>query len=431
MERIEKMLRETMGLDGASVGSGSIQRVIRLRMKNLVISNTTEYRELLGHSRAEWDELVEAVVVTETWFFRDPEAFGIVVEAAQGCRPGTSLRVLSIPCSSGEEPYSLAIALKDAGVSAERFRIDAADLSSRALARAKNGVYGKNSFRGKDLTYRERYFQRSKEGFVLQPEIRNYVKFFAGNLLNEDFIAGNETYDFIYCRNLLIYFDRSTQEKALKKLQALLAPEGILFVGPAEQPLALEHGFVSANLSKAFACRKAAVSPNPDSTRAETKVDDDWKMPLPLPVALAPPSYAPRSAPGHAAAFGIVSKAIGLPAGQPEQAPLAADLELARQMADAGRLQDAATICERYLRAESDSAQGWYLLGLIRDASGDARAVDCYRKALYLKPDHYETLLQMALYLQKNGDSTRARTYKARAERARPVTSEVPKNRFV
>jgi len=83
-------------------------------------------------------------------------------------------------------------------------------------------------------------------------------------------------------------------------------------------------------------------------------------------------------------------------------------------------LQDAATICERQLDSDGDSAQGWYLLGLIRDASGDSSAVDCYRKALYLKPDHYETLLQMAMWLQKNGESARARTFKARAERAKP-----------
>src|SRR5580765_8903571 len=149
MEQIEKMLREKMGLNAASIGSGSIQRVIRLRMKGLGISDATAYRELLTRSRAEWNELVEAVVVTETWFFRDPEAFSVVVEAARAAAPGTTLRVLTIPCSSGEEPYSLAIALRDADVPAERVRIDAVDISSRALARAKSGTYSKNSFRGK------------------------------------------------------------------------------------------------------------------------------------------------------------------------------------------------------------------------------------------------------------------------------------------
>jgi chemotaxis protein methyltransferase WspC len=116
--------------------------------------------------------------------------------------------------------------------------------------------------------------------------------------------------------------------------------------------------------------------------------------------------------------------ATGRTAKQPEPLPATAELEKARQLADAGRLQDAAAMCERYLDSDnSDSAQGWYLLGLIRDASGDDSAMECYRKALYLKPDHYETLLQMAMFWQKNGESARARIFKARAERAKGETT--------
>lgn len=409
MEQIEKMLRETMGLDPASVGSGSIQRLIRLRMKSQGVSDATAYRELLSRSRAEWEELVESVVVTETWFFRDPEAFSVVVEAARTCRRPKTLRVLTVPCSSGEEPYSLAIALKDAGVATERVEIEAVDISGRALARAKRAVYSKNSFRGKDLAYRDRYFHTTKDGFILQPELRGCVKFLEGNLLNPDFAAGYKNYDFIFCRNLLIYFDRSTQRKALEKLDTLLATDGFLFVGPAEQPLALEYGFVSANFSKAFACRKATVAPRRNETVEE------WKLPSLLPVSFSPSM--------HLAEPANDSSAPG------QTAPATPGLEIARQLADAGRLQDAAEICERYLGMDSDSAQGWYLLGLIKDANGDLGAIDCYRKALYLKPDHYETLLQMALWLKKNGDSARARTYQARAERVnRQIVNVNPEN---
>ena len=397
MEHIEKMLRERIGLDAASVGSGSIQRIIRLRMKGAGVTNATSYRTILTQSPMEWDELVEAVVVTETWFFRDAEAFGIVVEAAQTCRAGSMLRVLTIPCSSGEEPYSLAIALKEAGISPERVRIEAVDISSRVLARAKSGLYGKNSFRGKNLAYRDRYFASTKHGFALQQEIRDSVKFVEGNLLHPDFAPGESNYDFIFCRNLLIYFDQPTQQKALAKLHSLLAPNGILFVGPAEQPLALERGFASANLAKAFACRKAA-----SKVSSEGAAKEKWEIAPPAPVSLSRPAQSATSA----------ATQLEPVAGTPE-------LEIARQLADAGKLQEAAEICERYLGGDSDSAQGWYLLGLIRDASGNPNAVDCYRKALYLKPDHYETLLQMAMWLQKNGDSARARTFKARAERAK------------
>jgi chemotaxis protein methyltransferase WspC len=94
-----------------------------------------------------------------------------------------------------------------------------------------------------------------------------------------------------------------------------------------------------------------------------------------------------------------------------------ADLAAARQLADAGKLADAAAICQAHLDRQGPSAQAFYLLGLVRDSGGDPQAVDYYRKALYLEPDHYETLLQMSLLLEKNGDRAGARTFKQRAER--------------
>jgi chemotaxis protein methyltransferase WspC len=279
-------------------------------------------------------------------------------------------------------------------------------------------LYSKNSFRGKDLGYREHYFRSGKDGFVLKSELRNSVKFIEGNLLNSDFSPGPENYDFIFCRNLLIYFDRPTQQKALEKLDALLAPSGILFVGPAEQPLAMEYGLVSANYSKAFACRR------PGAARHLHEKVGDWEFPARVSVSISDLQKFPEAA--RATRTAQSATRTGQNVGPTEKLP-GADLETARQLADAGRLQDAATICERHLDSDGDSAQGWFLLGLIRDASGDSSAADCYRKALYLKPDHYETLLQMAMWLQKNGESARARTFKARAERAKPTLP--PSNR--
>jgi chemotaxis protein methyltransferase WspC len=170
MKRFEQLLRTTIGLDAESIGSTSIQRAVRLRMKSLGLRRPEDYEQLLEKSSAEWNELVESVVVTETWFFRDPALFDgfvrHVLEEWLPAHPGAPLRLLSIPCASGEEPCSLAMALLDAGVASERFQIKAADISARAIARAERGVYGKNSFRGKDLAFRDRYFKPSKEGFV-------------------------------------------------------------------------------------------------------------------------------------------------------------------------------------------------------------------------------------------------------------------------
>jgi chemotaxis protein methyltransferase WspC len=106
-----------------------------------------------------------------------------------------------------------------------------------------------------------------------------------------------------------------------------------------------------------------------------------------------------------------------LPPARRPSSPIQPDLETARRLADAGRLNEAAGICEAHLRRSQASAQAYYLLGLVRDAGGDATAIDCYRKALYLEPNHYESLLQMALLLQKNGDPARARAFRNRAQR--------------
>jgi chemotaxis protein methyltransferase WspC len=408
MTKIEQMLRERIGLDSTSIGSSLIQRTVRLRMKALGLKNADAYEEALLKSPAEWAELSEAVVVTETWFFRDREPFGALVRLVQEewlpAHPTRPLRLLSVPCSSGEEPYSLIMALLDAGVPRERFQVDAVDISSRALAKASRGVYGKNSFRGKDLKFRERHFQQTKEGFVLNPALRSGANFIQGNILESEFLRGKGFYDFIFCRNLLIYFDRATQQRALARVAGLLAPLGVLFVGPAELPLVLEHGFVSANIPMAFACRRATVS-----TPALAK------RPRPVKAVTIPPLVrTPFVTSGvQIAAAPVKHGTKQIPVGKGQES----ELEEAKRLADAGRLEEAASICESFLRRSQDSAHAYYLLGLVREAGGDATAVDCYRKALYLDPNHYETLLQMALLAEKNGDHERAQTFRRRAQR--------------
>src|ERR1035437_6136784 len=150
MKRFEHLLRKTIGLDAESIGSTSIQRAVRLRMRGLGLRRLEDCEQLLERSRAEWNELVESVIVTETWFFRDPALLAafvrLVLEEWLPAHPAAPVRVLSLPCASGEEPYSLAMVLLDASVAPERFQIDAIDISARALAHAARGIYGRNSF---------------------------------------------------------------------------------------------------------------------------------------------------------------------------------------------------------------------------------------------------------------------------------------------
>jgi chemotaxis protein methyltransferase WspC len=410
MQRIEALLRKGIGLDAASIGSSSIERTVRLRMKLHGLKSIPDYEQMLRKSAPEFDELIEAVVVTETWFFRDREPFNAFTQIVVGQwlpdNPDAEMRILSVPCSSGEEPYSMAMCLLDAGVPPERFQIDAVDISQNALARAERAVYGRNSFRGPDLTFRDRHFTEIKEGYALNPNVRQPVYFRRDNVLDDGFLADNPPYDFIFCRNLLIYFDRATQVLTLAKLHRLLKPGGMLFVGPAELPLVTEGGFTSANLPHAFACRKTDHSdllPTSRSRRRNTRLMSlkSLAQAAPeIPAASADPS--PNSELSRDNHYNVAS------------------LALARRLADSGQLEKATELCQAHLLQHQDCAEAYYLLGLVKDATNDPQAIEFYRKALYLDPNHYETLVHTAFWLERTGDLAAAQAFKRRAERAQP-----------
>jgi chemotaxis protein methyltransferase WspC len=394
MKRIEDLLREKIGLQAATLGRSLVEQAVAARVRVHDLANPHDYLQLLRESPDEWEALVEAVAVTETWFFRDREPFRAMVRLVQQewlpAHPTGKLRVLSVPCSTGEEPYSLAMALFDAEISPARFQIDAVDIRPAAIAYARRAEYGRNSFRGKYLTFRARFFQPVKAGYGLNKSVQEQVRFEIGNLLDEQFRSGSEPYDFIFCRNLLMYFDRASQERVLQKLNRLLTKAGVLFVGSAEVLIACRCGFAPAKLPFSFACRKAQTA---DAlTRRH-------------------PSAA-NSQFGHSPLQPAASVAKPL-----------TDLATARLLAEQGNFAGAAKMCEDYLREFGVSAEAYYLLGRVRDTVGaGSEASEFYRKALYLEPDHCETLEHWALLSEKGGDGARARILVERAERIRKQT---------
>ena len=154
--------------------------------------------------------------------------------------------------------------------SAKPVRIDAIDICGRALDHARRGIYGKGSFRGDVAGYRERYFERVTEGHSLSRAVRPQVNFQQGNLLNAGFLPGSDIYDVVFCRNLLIYFDRATQDQAVSVLDRLLTPNGMLFAGSSESGVFVNHSFSSAKLPMAFAFRKGRAVAKPKPPAAVT-----------------------------------------------------------------------------------------------------------------------------------------------------------------
>ena len=142
---IEGLLASRIGLDPVSVGSPLILRTARQRMKELGLDDLGAYERQVRQSEPELQALIEEVVVSESWFFRDERPFQWFREYVRArwlddpLRP--PFRVLSLPCAGGEEPYSIAMTLRDLGLPARRFQIDAVDISARRLAIARRGVY--------------------------------------------------------------------------------------------------------------------------------------------------------------------------------------------------------------------------------------------------------------------------------------------------
>ena len=403
LAEFEILLQQAIGLNPAAIGSSAIERAVKTRMEVCNCQDLQSYREHMHSSEEELQQLIEEVVISETWFFRDPEAFTAMVRVAhREWLPNNDgvLRLLSLPCSTGEEPYSMIMALLDGGFPSTRFHIDAIDVSARVLRHAERALYGRNAFRGLELGFRQRYFAASPYGHRLTGSLQNYVDFERANLLDHAFLPSVATYDIVFCRNLLIYFDSDAQSRALRVLARALTARGFLFVGPSEANLLLSHGFVPVKTPRAFAFHKPTT---PTADVAEPAGALKRRPTLPQ---IGRPQIRASSVTKTDAASQR-SHTINLPS-----------LTEIQSIADRGDLAEAARHCEQFVGHRNSSADALHLLGLIHDASGDwSRAAEHYRKALYSDPQHFDSLVHLALLLQKNGDGAGAQLLDQRIRR--------------
>jgi len=403
----ENLLKASMGLDAASIGASAVERAVLERASACALTDPRAYWQRVCASPVELQALIEAVVVPETWFFRDRGAFStlarLVQEAPLTAHADGVHRILSLPSSTGEEPYSIAMALFDAGVPAGRFSVDAIDISARAVAVARRATYGKNSFRGDDLAFRARYFDATAAGHRLADRVRAQVHFRQGNLLAADFSTEPGSYDAIFCRNLLIYFDRATQDRAIFALERQLTPSGVVLVAPSETGVLLNYGFVPVNAKFAFAFRKAGAV-----AERTPNIGRPGRSPV------APPPKLPIARTADVPELPLAAHSVHTEA----RAEPADNLEEAAELANRGRFEEAVERCEQHLRRSGPSAEAFHLMGLIRDASGDpTEAASCYRKALYLDPNHPEVLIHLALLLEKIGKKPEAQLLRQRTNR--------------
>ena len=387
----ETYLQRIIGLDPQTVGSAAIARAVRLRMEACGDADEGEFLDRLARDAGERGRFIDEVVVPESWFFRDSQVFDALRQHAirfAATSGQAQLRILCCPCAAGEEPYSVAMALFDTGLAADRFWIDAADVSRAALARAKAATYSDNAFRGTDLAFRDRWFHARGTVAELDDVVREQVRFFWGNPLDDSFAVDHQPYDVIFCRNLLIYLTPDARGRVERTIVRLLAPDGLLMLGAAEPPI-LKGAWMPASSTAAFTLRRGtkAASPFP-----------------------APPSH---SASGPAARSPDTNETDDIRSPTPDDL-----LREAQALADAGRHAEALDICRRHQQAAGPSADIFFLMGTLHHASGGLdQAEACLHKALYMDPDRDDAFLSLAVVAGQRGDARMAAQYRQSAAR--------------
>jgi chemotaxis protein methyltransferase WspC len=373
---IETLIKQKTGLDAAIMGSGSITSAINRRQRSLNITNLQTYYSHLQQNPTELQSLIETVVIPETWFFRDRIPFQFLTQQIQQAikHRKSPLRILTVPCSTGEEPYSIAMALLNAGVSSQQFQIDALDISEQNIQQAKAGIYSRFSFRNGEASIQQQFFmqQGDDDRFAIHDRIKQTVHFQSGNILTIK--CPKQNYDVIFCRNLLIYFDHPTRQKVLKLCQKILTPQGILFVGHAESGVLLNQGWRSLRVPFAFA----------------------YRSPEGLQGAAAVPAQ-----PKQGLERNLTRSQAQIPRPQPK-APAAAN---ARELADQGALDQATALCLVTLAKNPLDIDTNLLLGELYQAQDKTQqAENCFAKVVYLQPNSVEALTYLARLREEKGD---------------------------
>ncbi|HET6977148.1 MAG TPA: protein-glutamate O-methyltransferase CheR [Pyrinomonadaceae bacterium] len=257
---IRSLINERIGM---SFDNGKSDLLID-KLSPLVIergfSSYLDYYYLLKYDAsapAEWQNVMNALSVQETYFWREFDQIRTLVQTMvpqwHAQNSGAKLRIWSAACATGEEPLTIAIALNEAGWF-ERASIEilASDASSNAIERAKAGIYRDRAFRNLPSHFRDRYFEPEGSAWRVRSDIHSRVNFEIANLMDEGQIKSKATSDFIFCRNVFIYFSESAIGRVVRSFARYLRPPGYLFVGAAESLLRMTTDFNLIEVDDSF-----------------------------------------------------------------------------------------------------------------------------------------------------------------------------------
>jgi len=262
-EYLRKVLKDLSGLDLSADKQYLIEsRLLPLARKSGMADIGDLVQKMKGGSSALINQVVEAMTTNETFFFRDKVPFDhlrdtIMPEVLRARAARKSIRIWCAAGSTGQEPYSIAMCLKEMGAALAGWRVEilATDLSQEVLEKSKAGIYSQFEVqRGLPIQLLVKYFKQMGELWQINPDIRSMVQHRQLNLLHDFSQLG--VFDVIFCRNVLIYFDQETKSRIFARLAKAIEPDGFLVLGAAETVVGLTEVF------KPFPDRRGLYRPN-------------------------------------------------------------------------------------------------------------------------------------------------------------------------
>jgi chemotaxis protein methyltransferase CheR len=348
-----------------------------------------------------FEQLIETLTVGETYFYRHRPYFDmlereILPEIIARRRDSKRLRLWCAGCATGEEAYSLAIAVRGLLPDVDDWHVTivATDLNRGFLARAEAGVYGEWSFRETDAAFKTANFVPDGRRYRIRPEVHQLVRFAPLNLAENGYPSapgGTAAVDLILCRNVLLYFGPELTQRVVGRLRTALVPGGWLVLGPSDPRPGLLAEFEMRASDGAVVYRRVERDKPQPPALPVTVHEDIIKLPPPVLVREEPVTDT----------------------GDWHEAWVAA-----RASADGGELDIAEEHCQQAIVRGHLRPEPYYLFGALRLARGDdAGSLEAHRKALYVDPRFVPALLAQAAIHRRGGDSARARQALVRAQR--------------
>ena len=238
-DHVQKLIYQRAGISLHDGKHAMVYSRLSRRLRETGHQSFKDYLQWLESATdgVEWQEFVNALTTNLTSFFREDHHFHILSEYLKSARSSGGCKIWCSAASTGEEPYSIAITAVEALGGNGAFSIVASDIDSKVLRTASQGVYRLESLKGLDQTRLQRFFLRGKGengGMArVKSELRSKIDFLMVNLIRNDW-PFKDSFDVVFCRNVMIYFDASTQRQVLERIHKVMKPGGLLFVGHAE-----------------------------------------------------------------------------------------------------------------------------------------------------------------------------------------------------